>query len=160
MIWIRSRRCAGVVTWFCYQMIAKSGNNAGPTSWSNSHDQIWLRYPYFDSFEVCRDMAIHSALLTLCDGNRFPLQRDSNAGLWFLLLNRTSSWTNIRESPMMWDDIELTWHWCNAFWPHDKYTIRTEGQSSVILKGNTLCTATINICLMPMIHCVAKQISA
>ena len=28
--WVRSRRCACLITWFCYQMIAKPGNKTGP----------------------------------------------------------------------------------------------------------------------------------
>ena len=28
-----TRRCACLLTWFCYQMIAKPGNKAGPLSW-------------------------------------------------------------------------------------------------------------------------------
>ena len=30
---VRSRMCASLVTWFCYQMIAKPGNKTGPISW-------------------------------------------------------------------------------------------------------------------------------
>ena len=33
LIWVRSQRCACLVTWFCYQMIAKPGNKTGPPSW-------------------------------------------------------------------------------------------------------------------------------
>ena len=31
--WVRSWRCTCLVTWFCYQMIAKPGNKTGPPSW-------------------------------------------------------------------------------------------------------------------------------
>ena len=29
LIWVRSRRCACLVTWFCYHLIAKPGNKPG-----------------------------------------------------------------------------------------------------------------------------------
>ena len=35
-IWVRSRRCSCLVTWFCYQLIAKPGNKAAshtPVTW-------------------------------------------------------------------------------------------------------------------------------
>ena len=31
-IWVRSRRCGCLVTWFCYQMIAKPGNKTAAPS--------------------------------------------------------------------------------------------------------------------------------
>ena len=32
-IWVRSRNCGCLVTWFCYQLIAKPGNKTATTSW-------------------------------------------------------------------------------------------------------------------------------
>ena len=32
-IWVRSRNCGCLVTWFCYQLIAKPGSKAVPVSW-------------------------------------------------------------------------------------------------------------------------------
>ena len=32
-IWVRTRRCGCLVTWFCYQMIAKPGNKTAAPSW-------------------------------------------------------------------------------------------------------------------------------
>ena len=37
-IWVRSRMCGCLVTWFCYQLIAKPGNRTAATSWP---------YPYW-----------------------------------------------------------------------------------------------------------------
>ena len=31
--WVRSRRCGCLVTWFCYHLIAKSGNKTAAPSW-------------------------------------------------------------------------------------------------------------------------------
>ena len=33
VIWVRSRNCGCLVTWFCYQLIAKPGNKTATVSW-------------------------------------------------------------------------------------------------------------------------------
>ena len=37
MLWVSSRRCGCVVTWFCYQLIAKPGNKTAVPSWPNPY---------------------------------------------------------------------------------------------------------------------------
>ena len=39
-IWVRSRKCACIFTWFCYQMTAKPGNKTGPPSWTDLYVYI------------------------------------------------------------------------------------------------------------------------
>ena len=36
-IWVRSRWCAFLVTWFCYQIIAKPGGKTGSPSWPDPY---------------------------------------------------------------------------------------------------------------------------
>ena len=36
-IWVRSRNCGCLVTWFCYQLIAKPGNKTATISWPDSY---------------------------------------------------------------------------------------------------------------------------
>ena len=36
-IWVRSRNCGCLVTWFCYQLIAKPGNKTAAVSWSDPY---------------------------------------------------------------------------------------------------------------------------
>ena len=36
-IWVRSRRCGCLVTWFCYQMIAKPGNKTATPLWPDPY---------------------------------------------------------------------------------------------------------------------------
>ena len=36
-IWVRSRRWACLVTWFCYHLIAKAGNKTGAPSWPDPY---------------------------------------------------------------------------------------------------------------------------
>ena len=36
-IWVRSRNCGSLVTWFCYQLIAKPGNKTAAVSWPDQY---------------------------------------------------------------------------------------------------------------------------
>ena len=36
-IWVRSWNCSCLVTWFCYQLIAKPGNKSAAVSWPNPY---------------------------------------------------------------------------------------------------------------------------
>ena len=40
-IWVRSWNCGCLVTWFCYQLIAKPGNKTAKVSWPDPYEQ-WL----------------------------------------------------------------------------------------------------------------------
>ena len=37
IIWVRSRNCGCLVTWFCYQLIAKPGNKTAAFSWPDPY---------------------------------------------------------------------------------------------------------------------------
>ena len=41
-IWVRSRNCDCLVTWFCYQLIAKPGNKTATVSWPDPY-VVWSR---------------------------------------------------------------------------------------------------------------------
>ena len=41
-IWVRSRNCGCLVTWFCYQLIAKPGNKTAAVSWPDPY--IYMQY--------------------------------------------------------------------------------------------------------------------
>ena len=40
-IWVRSRRCGCLVTWFCYHLIAKPGNKTAAPSWPDPYIISW-----------------------------------------------------------------------------------------------------------------------
>ena len=44
-IWVRSRNCGCLVTWFCYQLIAKPGNKTATVSWPDPYvmDHLWVK---------------------------------------------------------------------------------------------------------------------
>ena len=44
IIWVRSRRCSCLVTWFCYQLIAKPGNKTAAPSWPDPY-AVGFIYP-------------------------------------------------------------------------------------------------------------------
>ena len=41
-IWVRSRNCSCLVTWFCYQLIAKPGNKTATAPWPDPYGP-WCR---------------------------------------------------------------------------------------------------------------------
>ena len=50
MIWVRSRNCGCLVTWFCYQLIAKPGNKTAAVPWPDPYDtftDILLHWPKY-----------------------------------------------------------------------------------------------------------------
>ena len=57
-IWVMSQNCVCLVTWFCYQLIAKPGNNTATISWSDpyGHHNIYanqLKDIYFHVIFTC-----------------------------------------------------------------------------------------------------------
>ena len=47
-IWIRSRRCGCLVTWFCYQLIAKPGNKTTAPSWPDPYSAIFVTWHFMN----------------------------------------------------------------------------------------------------------------
>ena len=43
-IWVRSRNCGHLVTWFCYQLIAKPGNKTAAVPWPDPFNFLHLYY--------------------------------------------------------------------------------------------------------------------
>ena len=41
MIWVRSGRCGCLVTWFCYQLIAKPGHKRASVLWPDPYDTAY-----------------------------------------------------------------------------------------------------------------------
>ena len=55
-IWVRSRNCGCLVTWFCYQLIAKPGNKTATVSWPDPYvfDNVTLANCVEDTAVVIR----------------------------------------------------------------------------------------------------------
>ena len=41
--WVRLRKCGCLVTWFCYQLIAKPGNKRAAVPWLDPYASSWLK---------------------------------------------------------------------------------------------------------------------
>ena len=88
-IWVRSWNCGFLVTWFCYQLIAKPGNKTATVSWTD---------PYVTH---CKDwhckIDINDVLLNLCcSGHKIILLGISPKRQWSLyfhcFLNKEELW--------------------------------------------------------------------
>ena len=44
LMWVRSRNCGCLVTWFCYQLIAKPGNKTAAVPWPDPCIILWLQF--------------------------------------------------------------------------------------------------------------------
>ena len=53
-IWVRSRNCSCLVTWFCYQLIAKPGNKTAIVSWPDPYTLGHLCICWWPSCVSCR----------------------------------------------------------------------------------------------------------
>ena len=51
-IWVRSWRCGCLVTWFCYQMIAKPGNKTATRSWPDPYTSTLVKVRFIDNMEL------------------------------------------------------------------------------------------------------------
>ena len=89
--WVRSQRCACLVTWFCYQMIAKPGNKTAAYLW-----------PGPDAEETVHFCHIHNPLCT------HDNQQQETHNSWFV-----NTWIQINYAEELccktpWSNTELT----------------------------------------------------
>ena len=54
IIWVRSRNCGCLVTWFCYQLIAKPGNKTAAVSWPDPFalTYVWQGIQFFSNQQL------------------------------------------------------------------------------------------------------------
>ena len=80
MIWVRSWRCACLVTWFCYQMIAKPGNKTGPPAWPDPGtciliSKVWLWAFLYHDFQAIR-CVLHTFTISMHSFNTLRLRQN------------------------------------------------------------------------------------
>ena len=64
-IWVWSRRGTCLVTWFCYQKIAKPGNKTGPPSWPYPHHQwVCAKFSYLLTILLINLIQRHQSLMS------------------------------------------------------------------------------------------------
>ena len=64
IIWVRSRNCGCLVTWFCYQLIAKPGNKTAAVSWP---DPYTLGRPLCDQSQILIYTSVTEVVLVNVD---------------------------------------------------------------------------------------------
>ena len=88
-IWVRSRNCGCLVTWFCYQLIAKTGNKTAAVSWPDPYVfmihgwKVIFVTSYMNSYSYFPGAVFLAALVPACE-------------YWFIIffyLNPLLSWT-------------------------------------------------------------------
>ena len=68
-IWVRSRNCGCLVTWFCYQLIAIPGNKTAEFSWPDPYIfQITTTTP---SWFMHGNISGHTRMREYCSSNRY-----------------------------------------------------------------------------------------
>ena len=101
-IWVRSRKCGCLVTWFCYQLIAKPGNKTAAVSWPHPyehHPRCFSLVPChgFDPIGLCM-------LAIVC------IVWISNYGLPKLALIS-------KQTPSLCQNVDCWWCWnCGTCW--------------------------------------------
>ena len=60
-IWVRSWSCGCLVTWFCYQMIARPGNKTAAVLWPDPY--ILNQHVYYNQHNICIDLKVPPAIL-------------------------------------------------------------------------------------------------
>ena len=102
-IWVRSRNCGCLVTWFCYQLIAKPGNKTAAVSWphpySISTKCSWKCHQYnVCHFILCIHINIDDSISLTHWG------RDKMAAIFQMTFSNGFSWMKMYE-------FRLTFHW-------------------------------------------------
>ena len=65
--WVRSRNCGCLVTWFCYQLIAKPGNKTAAVLWPDPYDVLFLPFYWYDYYIVTYNIMLwYPALVITC----------------------------------------------------------------------------------------------
>ena len=65
-IWVRSRNCGCLVTWFCYQLIAKPGNKTATVSWPDPYIHTKASGSLGGNFAMCHISFIEFQLTGNC----------------------------------------------------------------------------------------------
>ena len=79
-IWARSRNSGCLVTWFCYQLIAKPGNKTATVSWPNPYTIVYSSLLKFDGIRAVPGMSESSGLmLTNVHNGSIPYQQHCDA---------------------------------------------------------------------------------
>ena len=68
-LWVRTRNCGCLVTWFCYQLIAKPGNKTAAVSWPDPSSYSCFQF-YVDPRNPNHAMLEARNLIQLADNDK------------------------------------------------------------------------------------------
>ena len=91
LIWVRTRNCGCLVTWFCYRLIAKPGNKTAAVSWPDPYIFAILYW-----CKICRNICILNKPLS--EPILFML-------IWTLMW--IYWWDSVRKMSLHWFTLEL-----------------------------------------------------
>ena len=132
-IWVWSRRCGCLVTWFCYQMIAKPGNKTSAPSWPD---------PYIKPYKLYISIPISLSLCNIwvsqwqCNVWFSQWQWSNPDGYWVKLANDKS-----QKSEQFVSYVQYSWTHCIVLWKMMKswhrntYMMTTKSLHSISTKG-------------------------
>ena len=103
--WVRSRNCGCLVTWFCYQLIAKPGNKTAAVSWPDPNTLSL-------SYSNVLSQLFHTTRANSCTDSRFCIHYITTVrgGANHSRNNKTTLWRHDMETLL-------------ASWRHDMETL-------------------------------------
>ena len=135
-IWVRSRNCGCLVTWFCYQLIAKPGNKTAAVSWPDPYT-VECRYN-----AVLYNMILHTSLQELRQGiNQSPNQQKTTyTSPWWV--SYRVSFVNIFKIGENWSHYNGTtmYHVANGISGHRRTSTSKRWFSFPAIQINNACT--------------------
>ena len=123
-IWVRSRNCGCLVTWFCYQLIAKPGNKTVAVSWPDPYiffrrGRTQMAWYHMGVSHVCIMETFHCDLIAALVQYSYSSYPFLFKWSFFSLFPRTPFWTGefflvivvpwIHWSRHAWLDVDWVW---------------------------------------------------
>ena len=92
-IWVRSRMCGCLVTWFCYQLIAKPGNKTAAPSWPDLYTDSFIMYACLYVYITC--IYFFSISIPTSPNNDSWHHNDTDDTSFFLIRRLMGPWVQV-----------------------------------------------------------------
>ena len=81
-IWVRSRRCGCLVTWFCYHLIAKPGNKTAAHSWPEPYNILPAVSRQLTQYDTVPSVRLHDGCHCRPPFINIPASQSEENHLW------------------------------------------------------------------------------
>ena len=81
-IWVRSRRCGCLVTWFCYHLIAKPGNKTAAHSWPEPYNILPAVSRQLTQYDTVSSVRLHDSCYCRPPFINIPASQSEEHHLW------------------------------------------------------------------------------